>query len=399
MPRTIMEQCYGNSRYPLIHGTLPNHKETARCIEDSVRPPFFRRIVEHMFCQKNRDALCNAFGCLRHPKFLVMIVLVFFLIPAGCGGGGGGGSGANGSGPLVDPGQNPLPEPDPAPIYSPKSAGGIPVDGFPTWEERAFLVVTNMVRMDPRGYRDTFMNDGNILLEQNYPIAGPLYWNHELNRSARYHAEDMASQDYFAHDSLDGTLWHERIRFFYPEAASLWENLAAGTIDPMDTLNLLLCEGSPPCAPDLSSEDGHRQNMMAADARELGTGYALDALSTYHRYWVQDFAGNTPMAQPPLVAGSHITIGTDVYFLLNYSSNDSLDPRDIRIVLDGLVYPLSLNLGDGAAGTYAIAMAGFSGCSTYYFEAVDGTGDAWRYPGSGSLATYGVAGCQSDYIP
>ncbi|MDX1764293.1 MAG: CAP domain-containing protein [bacterium] len=273
------------------------------------------------------------------------------------------------------------------------------MDGFPNWEERAFLAVTNMVRMDPRGYRDAYMDDASILLEQNYPIAGPLYWNHRLNQSARYHAEDMASQDYFAHDSIDGTLWYERIRLFYPQAASLWENLAAGTMDPMESMNLLLCEGYPPCEPDLSSGDGHRQSMMALGARELGTGYALGASSTYKRYWVQDFASNTPTTEPPLVAGSHVTMDGYVFFLLNYAANDGQGPRDIRIVLDGLVYPLDLHLGDVAAGTYAIALSDFSGCSTYYFEAVDGTGDGWRYPGSGELATYGVAGCQLDYRP
>jgi len=345
-----------------------------------------------MLYKKDGDPIHTPSSRRLNPILLIVTVLIFCLVTAGCGGGGGGGGGSA----LVE---NPLPEQDPVPIPSPMSAGGVPVDGFPNWEERAFLAVTNMVRMAPRGYRDTYMDDGNILLEQNYPIAGPLYWNHRLNQSARYHAEDMAGQDYFAHDSIDGTLWYERIRFFYPEAASLWENLAAGTMDPMKSMNLLLCEGYPPCEPDLSSEDGHRQSMMALGARELGTGYTLDVSSTYQRYWVQDFAGNTPATEPPLVAGSHITIDGYVFFLLNYAGNDGQDPQDIRIVLDGLVYPLSLHLGDGAAGTYAIAMSGFSGCSTYYFEAVDGRGDGWRYPGSGALATYGVAGCQTDYIP
>jgi hypothetical protein len=325
---------------------------------------------------------------------LLLFLILFSMNIAACGGGGGGSSAAVPfvtSDPGEDPGENPIP--------NPSSAGGIPVNGYPNWEERAFLVVTNMVRMDPRGYLGQYTTYTNILLEENYPVVGAVYWNYFLNQSARFHALDMGTQDYFAHDSIDGTPWYVRIRSFYPGAAGLWENLAAGTTDPMETLNLLLCEGFPPCAPDLSSEDGHRQNIMAQGARELGTGYILEPASTYRHYWVQDYASNTPMTQPPLVDGSHLAMGTTIYFFANYYDTTDLPPQQLRLVLDGVAYPMSLDLGTDAAGTYALTAGGLSGCGTYYFEAVDGSGDGWRYPGSGEFATFGVAGCTLDYVP
>ena len=34
---------------------------------------------------------------------------------------------------------------------------GTPIDGYPNWQERTMIVFTNMVRMAPVDYRDTYM--------------------------------------------------------------------------------------------------------------------------------------------------------------------------------------------------------------------------------------------------
>ncbi len=332
-------------------------------------------------------------------------VLTSVWLLAGCGDGGGGGGGSSGAvldssaNPVQDPVQDPAADPDVDPFPNPNSAGGIPISGYPNWQERALLVLTNMVRMDPRGYRDQYTDFNNILLEGNYPVAGPLYWNYNLNQSARYHAEDMAINNCFQHDSCDGTAWSTRIRFFYPEAAAIWENIAAGTTDPQDTLNLLLCEGPTPCVPDLGGDDGHRLNIMDLDSHELGTGYSPNISARYAHYWVQDFASNVPAEQPPIVSGSHMMIQSDLVFFLNYYTSSGLAPQRVRLTMDGAGYEMVLDLGEASAGTYAAALTVPSGCRSYYFEAIDAEGETWRYPGSGELQTFGVGGCTKDYTP
>ncbi len=341
---------------------------------------------------------------------IILIACILAVSFMGCGSGGSGGSGSdstNASTPVSNPNPGP-PDPGPSgtgdnppadPPATSSSAGGIPVDGHPNWEERTLLVVTNMVRIDPEGYLARYTNFSGILLPHNYPAVGPLYWNQALNEAARYHAEDMAENNCFQHNSCDGTVWSQRIRSFYPAAASLWENIAAGTPGPVETLNLLLCEGSPPCVADFSPEDGHRRNIMAAGARELGTGYALDPAATYRHYWVQDFAGNPPSETPPLVAGSHLLVDGALMFYLNYDAPSGDPPQSVAVDLGGTMIPMDLELGVGASGTFATVAATPSGCRSYHFEAIDASGELWRYPGSGELRTYGVGGCSEDYTP
>ncbi len=345
---------------------------------------------------------------LRSIRF-VFAALLLTVSLAGCGSGGGSSShdGPQASRPPAEP--NPgapdtgaADSPDnspPGPPPASRSAGGIPVGGHPNWEERTLLVLTNMVRADPQGYLARYTNFNGILLPENYPPVSPLYWQQALNEAARYHAEDMAENNCFQHNSCEGTLWSHRVRSFYPGATSLWENIAAGTPGPMETLNLLLCEGSPPCVADLSPDDGHRANIMAAAAKELGTGYAWGPPGSYRHYWVQDFGGNSPTVTPPLVAGSHLLVDGVLMFYLNYDTPSGSPPQSVILDLEGTRVPMDLELGAAPAGTFVAAAATPPACSSYHFEAIDANGERWRYPGSGALRTYGVAGCPEDYAP
>ena len=103
-----------------------------------------------------------------------------------------------------------------------------PINGYPSWQERTVIVFTNIVRMAPTEYRDiymvgfTFPAEGILNL---YPAVAPLYWKHELNLSARFHAEDMAFNcQTLQHDSCDCTSWHVRITSFYLHTVAPGEN-------------------------------------------------------------------------------------------------------------------------------------------------------------------------------
>lgn len=103
-----------------------------------------------------------------------------------------------------------------------------------------------------------------------------------LENAARYHAADMAQDDYFYHDTYDhvdeSLLWicntWERIATFTIGASG--ENIAAGYSDPQAVMNAWL------------NSPGHRSNILSEYSWEIGVGY-YDGSGNYGRYWVQDF--------------------------------------------------------------------------------------------------------------
>jgi hypothetical protein len=277
---------------------------------------------------------------------------------------------------------------------------GTPVDGYPNWQERALIVFTNMVRMAPAEYRDTYMiaqgvQASGILDPAVYPAVHPLYRDHGLSQSARYHAEDMAYNCGLQHNSCDGTLWSVRIKRYYTDSGVLSENIAYGFDDPLRTLNLFLCEVyGQACVADNSGSDGHRANIMRALSNEIGTGYARGSLP----YWVQDFGGGIPEAPPPVAAAAHGFIDAgETSFFVNYYDPAGGPPLGVNVVIDDTHYPLDLDTGLAHAGTYRVDVARAAGCRSYYFLVTAADGTCYRYPGSAVFYTYGEGDCVLDY--
>src|ERR687896_996796 len=96
--------------------------------------------------------------------------------------------------------------------------------------------------------------------------------NKKLSAAARSHARDMVRRDYFAHDSLGGGTFVDRIRRSgYLKGAGSWsvgENLAWGSH-----------ERSAPRAITAMWMDsaGHRANILSPAFREVGVGFAMGA--------------------------------------------------------------------------------------------------------------------------
>ncbi|MCK5517336.1 MAG: hypothetical protein KAI39_10710, partial [Desulfobulbaceae bacterium] len=82
---------------------------------------------------------------------------------------------------------------------------GDPVNGYPSQTEREIFVLTNAVRTAPVEFRNTYIGSYNILLPENYPAVEPVFYNYQLNFVARLHSQDMAENNFFSHDSFDGT--------------------------------------------------------------------------------------------------------------------------------------------------------------------------------------------------
>lgn len=283
---------------------------------------------------------------------------------------------------------------------------GTPIDGYPNWHERTLLVFTNMVRMAPTEYRDTYMDAYTFppggILNNGFPAVAPLTSNHLLNQAARYHAADMAFNcGTLQHDSCDGTLWYERIRSFYPQAGAIGGNVAYTSNNsgatPWRIVNLLLCDAvGDICAADDQpfAVIGHRVNIMSDGFTEMGSGFAMGSGA----YWVQDFNGVQLPPQPPIAAGCHALVDAGATtFYLNYYDVEGSAPQEVLLVLDDQAHILALGSGTAGAGTYQVTVPGAADCRAYYFLATDGAGDRYRYPGTGVFSTYGEGVCMLDF--
>ncbi|NNF99669.1 MAG: CAP domain-containing protein [Desulfobacteraceae bacterium] len=118
---------------------------------------------------------------------------------------------------------------------------------------------------------------------------GALAWNDLLFESARGHSVDMADQDYFSHESLDGRTPAQRVAAAGYDYNSMAENIAAGHGTPQAVM-----EG-------WMASDGHRANILSEDVCDLGVGYAYDAQSTYGHYWTQNFGRQAGVADCPII--------------------------------------------------------------------------------------------------
>lgn len=130
----------------------------------------------------------------------------------------------------------------------------------------------------------------------------PLKRVDELDRAARYYAEDMRTDNYFGpsfgpHDTYDrvgGSVtwvcaWNARIGKFYAGASSLAENIAWGYGSPASVMSGWM------------NSSGHRNNILGG-SWEIGVGYANG------NYWVQDFGRKS--GRYPLVINREAAVTT-----------------------------------------------------------------------------------------
>jgi uncharacterized protein YkwD len=113
-----------------------------------------------------------------------------------------------------------------------------------------------------------------------YPAVGPLTMDANLRLAARNHSQDMATNNYFSHTSLDGRTFDQRIHNAgYTGSFPLGENIAAGQPTPQSVVDAWM------------ASPGHCTNIMTGGFHAVGVGYAFAAASTYRFYWTMDFGG------------------------------------------------------------------------------------------------------------
>jgi uncharacterized protein YkwD len=110
----------------------------------------------------------------------------------------------------------------------------------------------------------------------SFAPAAPLAWNAKLTSAAYGHSRDMADQNYFAHNSLDGRTMAQRITAAGYSWSAIGENIAAGY-------------GSVQAVVDgWMASEGHCANIMSATYKDIGVACARNTNSTYGTYWTMD---------------------------------------------------------------------------------------------------------------
>ncbi|KAJ8509438.1 hypothetical protein ON010_g18766 [Phytophthora cinnamomi] len=102
--------------------------------------------------------------------------------------------------------------------------------------------------------------------------------NKKLQAAAQRHSNDMAKNNYMAHDGADGSTMSQRVTQAGYEWESVAENVAAGQEDVESVMD------------EWMQSEGHRENILCADYTMFGTAYAYNKDTTYGYYWTQDFA-------------------------------------------------------------------------------------------------------------
>jgi uncharacterized protein YkwD len=107
--------------------------------------------------------------------------------------------------------------------------------------------------------------------------CGPLAVDATLTQVAQAHSQDMATNNYFDHNSQDGRSPFDRITAAGYRFSTAAENIAAGQKTPQDVMTSWM------------NSPGHRANILNCALHEIGVGYATASSSTYGSYWTQDF--------------------------------------------------------------------------------------------------------------
>lgn len=107
--------------------------------------------------------------------------------------------------------------------------------------------------------------------------------NSLLDTVARAHSADMAANNYFSHDSQDGTKFSARMTAGGYDWVAAGENIAAG----YRTAKIVMTGWM--------ASKGHCENILNGQFAELGVGVVTGA-GSYGIYWTQDFGRRTGAA-------------------------------------------------------------------------------------------------------
>lgn len=247
---------------------------------------------------------------------------------------------------------------------------GVPVDGFPSEEERVLLLWTNAVRVDPEAFEDEYQSGYEPCSFDDFEASeqepkDPMYIDLDLTEVARVHSTDMLENGCFQHESCDGTDTWARIAEYYDDTSNLGENIAMGTDDPHYAVTgMWMCSS------------GHRANIMTGDYNEMGPG--IDGT-----YLTQDFAaGSLEDGDPPV----RMAVPDDGLTWADWG--DDAAPAVLEVVVGGIPTPMELTYGAEDRGIYSVDPEVGEDTEWYvYWETA--AGEKGTFPAEGSFQADG----------
>ncbi len=121
-------------------------------------------------------------------------------------------------------------------------------------------------------------SEGAVCGTTTFDPAGPLVMDPALRCAARKHSLDMATRNFFDHNTPEGLTPWDRTMMAEYDANAIGENIAAGQPTPEDVMTAWM------------GSTGHCMNIMNPAATELGVGYVVAGPEAmYSVYWTQVF--------------------------------------------------------------------------------------------------------------
>ncbi len=297
------------------------------------------------------------------------------------------------------------------------AVGESDADGFPNWEERVLLELTNRARVDPQ--LEMTQCGSNCAEAACYTVQNPLYYRRELGRAARFHGAFLTANGYFAHETRCNLV--AGIEQLYPNtcdgAASCacvggaltgacppnpasqctsaaarvgtfgggyQGEIIAGGSSPNQAFYLWLYEsamGNTTCQ--FTLDNGHRWLLLTSSSN---VGFGVDG------QFVGDFGGGAGETHK-IASGTHWPRqAATVEAWANWI--DSAGPNSALVNVDGECVPMALTRGTGTNGAYLANLSSVgAGCSRYFFLFRDSNDQIVTYPETGSLGIGPAATC------
>ena len=190
-------------------------------------------------------------------------------------------------------------------------------------------------------------------LERVKAGVAPLKREENLTKSARWLAEDMVANNYFAHKDRQGRSIEPRLPDFgYTGYSMIGENIAGGQQTPEQVVA------------EWMHSPGHRANLLNPDFRELGVAYVHAPNSELQDYWVQDFGTRRDVF--PLIINNDVP-QTNSPTLHLYAHGDKWAQK-ARYSMDGVRW----TEWESFQPTRALNLEAASGKQTVYVELSNG---------------------------
>ena len=117
----------------------------------------------------------------------------------------------------------------------------------------------------------------------------PLLWDMQLYGAAHSHSEDMASENYFSHTSMNGQEYIDRIREAGYDGAIVSQNIGAGQSNAQQVFD------------DWMTSDDLREDMMDISYCDAAVAHTTIEDSDWTDYWTLDIGRKNGMEQCSLV--------------------------------------------------------------------------------------------------